>query len=102
MGGLTMCKWQMSALLTLKNTIGLFPRFGCDAGGGTKTVLAVLAILASVLAWGSAPVRADDNDGDLGRDEGRVLTLNMDIGREFTPNRLAKALPPFQDSVTTE
>src|SRR5262245_18777198 len=53
-----MCKWQMSA---------------------TKT-LAVLAILASVLAWRSAPVRADDNDGDLGNHEVRVLTQNMYIG----------------------
>ena len=96
-----MCKWQMSALLTLKNTIGLFPRFGCDAGGGTKTVLAVLAILASVLAWGSAPVRADDNDGDLGRDKVRVLTQNMYIGADLTPIALAKTFPQFRDAITT-
>jgi hypothetical protein len=64
-----MCKWQMSALLRLKNTIGL-----------TKTVLTVLAMLASVLAWGSAPVRAQDNDGDLGRQEVRVLSQNMYVG----------------------
>src|SRR5215831_16529315 len=83
MGGLSMCKWQMSALLTLKNTIGLFPRFGCSAVRGTKTVLAVLAMLASVLAWGSAPVRADDNDGDLGRHKVRVLTQNMFIGADI-------------------
>jgi endonuclease/exonuclease/phosphatase family metal-dependent hydrolase len=55
-----MCKWQVIR--------------------GTKTVLAVLAILASVLAWGSAPVRAEDNDGDLGRHEVRVLTQNMYVG----------------------
>jgi hypothetical protein len=55
-----MCKWQVIR--------------------GTKTVLAVLAILASVLAWGSAPVRADDNDGDLGRHQVRVLTQNMYVG----------------------
>src|SRR6516164_4386659 len=101
MGGLSMCKWQMSALLTLKNTIGLFPRFGCDASRGTKTVLAVLAILASVLAWGSAPVRADDNDGDLGRDKVRVLTQNMYIGADLTPIALAKTFPQFQDAITT-
>ena len=96
-----MCKWQMSALLTLKNTIGLFPRFGCDASRGTKTVLAVLAILASVLAWGSAPVRADDHDGDLGRDKVRVLTQNMYIGADLTPIALAKTFPQFQDAITT-
>jgi hypothetical protein len=45
-----------------------------DAIRGTKTVLAVLAMLALVLAWGSAPVRADDNDGNLGRHKVRVLT----------------------------
>src|SRR5260370_40477735 len=55
-----MCKWQVIR--------------------GPKTVLAVLAILASVLAWGSAPVRADDNEGDLGRHEVRVLTQNMYVG----------------------
>lgn len=96
-----MCKWQMSALLTLKNTIGLFPRFGCSAVRGTKTVLAVLAILASVLAWGSAPVRADDNDGDLGRDKVRVLTQNMYIGADLTPIALAKTFPQFRDAITT-
>jgi endonuclease/exonuclease/phosphatase family metal-dependent hydrolase len=37
-------------------------------------------MLASVLAWGSAPVRADDNDGDLGRHKVRVLTQNMYVG----------------------
>ena len=96
-----MCKWQMSALLTLKNTIGLFPRFGCDASRGTKTVLAVLAILASVLAWGSAPVRADDNAGNLGRHKVRVLTQNMYIGADLTPIALAKTFPQFQDAITT-
>jgi hypothetical protein len=69
-------KTRYSALLRLKST-GLFRRFDRDAIRGTKTVLAVLAMLASVLAWGSAPVRADDNDGDLGRHKVRVLTQNM-------------------------
>ena len=78
-----MRKWQMSALLRLKNTVGLFPRFGCSAVRGTKTVVAVLAMLASVLAWGSAPVRAEDNDGDLGRHEVRVLTQNMYVGADI-------------------
>src|SRR5215471_20902372 len=75
-----MCKWQVIR--------------------GTKTVLAVLAILASVLAWGSAPVRADGNDGDLGRHEVRVLTQNMYVGAslgEFltgatTPQRFLEAI----------
>ena len=58
-----MCKWQVIR--------------------GTKTVLAGLAILALVLAWGSAPVRAEDNDGDLGRDKVRVLTQNMYIGGDL-------------------
>jgi endonuclease/exonuclease/phosphatase family metal-dependent hydrolase len=55
-----MCKWQVIR--------------------GTKTVLAVLAMLASILAWGSAPVRADDNEGDLDRHEVRVLSQNMYVG----------------------
>src|SRR5262249_834943 len=75
-----MCKWQVSALLRLTSKIGSFRRFGCSAVRGTKTALAVLAVLASVLAWGSAPVRADDNDGHLGRHEVRVLTQNMYVG----------------------
>jgi endonuclease/exonuclease/phosphatase family metal-dependent hydrolase len=75
-----MCKCKMSALLGPKSTIGLFRRFSCSAVRGTKTVLAVLAILASVLAWGSAPVRADDNDGDLGNHQVRVLSQNMYVG----------------------
>src|SRR5215813_4284185 len=107
MGGLSMCKWQMSALLTLKNTIGLFPRFGCDASRGTKTVLAVLAILASVLAWGSAPVRADDNDGDLGRDKVRVLSQNMYVGASLgillgatsLPDLINTKIPTFTNNV---
>ena len=77
-----MRKWQMSALLRLKS-IGLFRRFGRSAVRGTKTVVAVLAMLASVLAWGSAPVRAEDNDGDLGRHEVRVLTQNMYVGADI-------------------
>jgi endonuclease/exonuclease/phosphatase family metal-dependent hydrolase len=75
-----MCKWQVSALIRVKSTIVPFPQFGCSAVRGTKTVLAVLAMLASVLAWASAPVRADDDDGDLARDEVRVLTQNMYVG----------------------
>ena len=75
-----MCKCKMSALLGPKSTIWLFRRFSCSAVRGTKTVLAVLAILASVLAWGSAPVRADDNDGDLGNHQVRVLSQNMYVG----------------------
>src|SRR5262245_41474792 len=96
-----MCKWQVSALLRLKNTIGLFPRFGCSTVRGTKTALAVLAMLASVLAWGSAPVRADDNDGDLGHHGVRVLTQNMYIGADWTPIALAKKFPHFLDAITT-
>src|SRR6516165_1662581 len=106
MGGLSMCKWQMSALLTLKNTIGLFPRFGCDASRGTKAVLAVLAILASVLAWGSAPVRADDNAGNLGRHKVRVLTQNMYVGADFgllrgatTPQQFLAAINAFYQNI---
>jgi endonuclease/exonuclease/phosphatase family metal-dependent hydrolase len=72
-------KKRYGALLRLKST-GLFRRCGRDAIRGTKTVLAVLAILASVLAWGSAPVRAEDNDGDLGSHRVRVLAQNMYIG----------------------
>ena len=102
-----MCKWQMSALLRLKRTIGLFPRFGCSAVRGTKTVLAVLAMLASVLAWGSAPVRADDNDGDPGRHEVRVLAQNMYVGASLgillgakTLNDLiTKAIPTFSQNI---
>src|SRR5215475_9910756 len=93
-----MCKWQMSALLRLKRTIGLFPRFGCSAVRGTKTVLAVLAMLASVLAWGSAPVRADDNDGDPGRHEVRVLAQNMYVGASLGILLGAKSLT---DLITT-
>jgi endonuclease/exonuclease/phosphatase family metal-dependent hydrolase len=93
-----MCKWQVSALLTLKNMIGLFPRFGCSAVRGTKTVLAVLAILASVLAWGSAPVRAEDNDGDLGNHKVRVLTQNMYVGASLGILLGAKSLT---DLITT-
>jgi endonuclease/exonuclease/phosphatase family metal-dependent hydrolase len=40
----------------------------------------VLGLLASVLACGSAPVRAADDDGDLDRHEVRVLSQNMYIG----------------------
>jgi hypothetical protein len=80
-----MCKWQVSALLRLTSKIGSFRRFGCSAFRGTKTALTVLAMLASVLTWGSAPVRADDNDGDLGRHEVRVLTQNMYIGASLGP-----------------
>ena len=96
-----MCKWQVSALLRLTSKIGSFRRVGCSAVRGTKTALAVLAMLASVLAWGSAPVRADDNDGDLGRDKVRVLTQNMYIGADLTPIALAKTFPQFRDAITT-
>ena len=75
-----MCKWQVSALLRLTSRIGSFRRFGCSAVRGTKTALAVLAMLTSVLAWGSAPVRADDKPGHLGPHEVRVLTQNMYVG----------------------
>jgi endonuclease/exonuclease/phosphatase family metal-dependent hydrolase len=102
-----MCKWQVSALLRLTSKIALFRRFGCDAVRGTKTVLAVLAMLASVLAWGSAPVRAADDDGDLGRHEVRVLTQNMYVGASIgillgakTLNDLiTKAIPTFSQNI---
>jgi endonuclease/exonuclease/phosphatase family metal-dependent hydrolase len=90
-----MCKWQVSALLRLTSKIGSFRRFGCSAVRGTKTALAVLAMLASVLAWGSAPVRADDNDGHLGKHEVRVLTQNMFIGAPLGPIVQATSLPAF-------
>ena len=87
-------------------TIGLVRRFR-DAIRGTKTVLAVLAMLASVLAWGSAPVRADDNDGDLGRDKVRVLSQNMYVGASLGILLGAKtfvelintAIPTFSNNV---
>jgi endonuclease/exonuclease/phosphatase family metal-dependent hydrolase len=102
-----MWEWQVSALLRPKGTIALFRRFGCSAVRGTKTVLAVLAMLASVLAWGSAPVRADDNDGDLGHHEVRVLTQNMYVGASLgillgakTLNDLiTKAIPTFSKDI---
>jgi endonuclease/exonuclease/phosphatase family metal-dependent hydrolase len=101
-----MCKSQVSALFRPKGTIGLFRRFGCNTVHGTKTVLAVLAMLASVLAWGSAPVRADDNDGDLGRHDVRVLTQNMYVGADLgiiigvkTLDELRKAIPTFSQNV---
>jgi Endonuclease/Exonuclease/phosphatase family len=75
-----MCKWQVSALLRLTSRIGSFWRVGCSAVRGTKTALTVLAMLASVLAWGSAPARADDKVGHLGPHEVRVLTQNMYVG----------------------
>src|SRR5262245_48497953 len=78
-----MCKWQVSALLRLTSKIGSFRRFGCCAVRGTKPALAVLAMLASILAWGSAPVRAQDNDGDLAPQTVRVLTQNMFIGADI-------------------
>jgi endonuclease/exonuclease/phosphatase family metal-dependent hydrolase len=95
-----MWKWQVSALLRPKGTIALFRRFGCSAVRGTKTVLAVLAMLASVLAWGSAPVRADDNDGDLGRHEVRVLTQNMYIGGDLGKLRGATTPQQFLEAIT--
>jgi len=87
-------------------TIGLVRRFR-DAIRGTKTVLPVLAMLASVLAWGSAPVRADDNDGDLGRDKVRVLSQNMYVGASLGILLGAKtfvelintAIPTFSNNV---
>jgi hypothetical protein len=48
--------------------------------------------LASVLACGSAPVRADN--GDLGRQEVRVLTQNMYIGTDLS--KLVGATMPAQ------
>ena len=90
-----MCKWQVSALLRLTSKIGSFRRFGCSAVRRTKTALAVLAMLASVLAWGSAPVRADDNDGHLSRHEVRVLAQNMYIGASLGPLVNAKTLDQF-------
>jgi hypothetical protein len=100
-----MCMWQVSALLR-KGTIALFPRFGYSAVGGTKSVLAVLAMLASVLAWGSAPVRAEDNDGDLGRHELRVLTQNMYVGTSLgaltgatTPQQLLQAITALPQNI---
>src|SRR5215831_759220 len=74
---------------------------------GTKTILAVLAILASVLAWGSAPVRADDNDGDLGRHEVRVLSQNMYVGASLgillgatsLPDLINTKIPTFTKNV---
>jgi hypothetical protein len=89
-----MCKWQVSDLLRLTSEIGSFRRFGCSAVRGTKTALAVLAMLASVLAWGSAPARADDNVGHLGPHEVRVLTQNMYIGASLGP--LVSAPTPQQ------
>jgi endonuclease/exonuclease/phosphatase family metal-dependent hydrolase len=90
-----MCKWQVSALLRLTSRIGSFRRFGCSAVRGTKTALAVLAMLASVLAWGSAPVRADDKVGHLGPHEVRVLAQNMYIGASLGPLVNAKTLDQF-------
>jgi len=87
-----MCKWQVSALLRLTSEIGSVRRFGCSTVRATKTALAVLAMLASVLAWGSAPARADDNAG-LSRHGVRVLTQNMfigaSLGRLTGPRRLS-------------
>src|SRR5262249_24793706 len=103
-----MCKWQVSDLLRLTSEIGSFRRFGCSAVRGMKTALAVLAMLASVLAWGSASVRADDNDGDLGRHEVRVLTQNMYIGASLgslvsapTPKQLVDAASALAQGIVT-
>jgi endonuclease/exonuclease/phosphatase family metal-dependent hydrolase len=90
-----MCKWQVSALLRLTSKIGSFWRVGCCAVRGTKTALAVLAMLASVLAWGSAPARADDKVGHLGPHEVRVLTQNMFIGAPLGPIVQATSIPAF-------
>jgi len=95
-----MCKWQVSALLRLTSKIGSFRRFGCSAVRGTKTALAVLAMLASVLAWGSAPVRADDNDGHLHRHEVRVLAQNMYIGAPLGPLVGAMSFQQLKDATT--
>src|SRR5215472_10527565 len=101
-----MCEWQVSALLRRKGTIALFRRFGSSAVRGTKTVLALLAMLASVLAWGSAPVRADNNDGNLGRQEVRVLTQNMYVGADLgvlggatTPQQLLAATTALYNNI---
>jgi len=63
--------------------------------------------LASVLAWGSAPVRADDNDGDLGRHEVRVLSQNMYVGASLgillgatsLPDLINTKIPTFTKNV---
>jgi endonuclease/exonuclease/phosphatase family metal-dependent hydrolase len=91
-----MCKWQVSALLRPKRTVALF---GCGAVW-MKTVLSALAILTSVLVWGSAPARADDNDGDLGRHEVRVLTQNMYVGADLGLLRGATTLQQFLAATT--
>jgi endonuclease/exonuclease/phosphatase family metal-dependent hydrolase len=99
-------KKRYGTLFRLKST-GLFRRCGRDAIRGTKTVLAVLAMLASVLAWGSAPVRAEDNDGDLGSHRVRVLSQNMYVGaslgillgaKSFT-DLITTAIPTFSNNV---
>jgi endonuclease/exonuclease/phosphatase family metal-dependent hydrolase len=102
-----MCKWQASALLGARNTIALLQRCGFYAGRGTRIVLAALVLLVLVQAWGSAPVRADDNDGDLGHHEVRVLTQNMYVGASLgillgakTLNDLiTKAIPTFSNDI---
>ena len=84
---------------TLKST-GLVRRFGCGVVRETKTVLAVLAMLASVLAWGSAPVRAQDNDGDLGSHRVRVLAQNMYIGASLHDLITATTVKQIKDAIT--
>jgi hypothetical protein len=61
----------------------------------------VLATLAAVLAWGSAPVRADDNDGDPGRQKVRVLTQNMFQGTNFATDLRGATTPQqFREAIT--
>jgi len=91
-------KKRYGTLFRLKST-GLFRRCGRDAIRGTKTVLAVLAMLASVLAWGSAP-GAEDNDGDLGSHRVRVLTQNMYIGASLHDLVTATSVKDVKAAIT--
>jgi len=85
---------RYGAPLRTKST-GLVRRFGC-----------VLAMLASVLTWGSAPVCAADDDGDLGRHKVRVLTQNMYVGTSLgaltgatTPQQLREAITALPQKI---
>jgi endonuclease/exonuclease/phosphatase family metal-dependent hydrolase len=98
-GRVTMCKRQVSVLRRPK-TIALFEWFGYSAVRGTKTVLAVLAMLGFGSGVGSAPVRADDNDGNLGRHEVRALTQNMYVGAALAPVLGAKTVEEFKVAIT--
>jgi Endonuclease/Exonuclease/phosphatase family len=76
-------------------------RYGALLRLRTKTVLAVLAILASVLAWGSAPVRAEDNDGDLDSHRVRVLAQNMYIGASLHDLVTATKVDDLKTAINT-